>query len=372
MMKKLNLVVLASLGIAMSAFGGEKEATTLVPAEKLGVKIEQEAINANDPALWSFLPDVVAKVNGKDITKSEFIAAFAKQFKDGKLPANVNKAMLEMVAPQMIQQFVETPILIKAVEKAGFTPSAGLVKKVLDEQIAQLNPQQKAMFEAELKKENKTIESLIEEMSNNVAMQQRVAISMFQQEFYNKAVVSPEEVEKYYNEHKSEFAEGDAPGSIRASHILIKAEKGSSPEAMAAAKAKAEDLLLKVKANPEKFAEFAAAESACPSKDQGGSRGAFLKGQMVPEFEKAAFALKEGEISDLVLTDFGFHIIKRDKVEAAKEIPFSDVKDQLTEMLKAQKAQEMFAEFLDKVFAENKIEILVQAKTPEMPLQLNK
>jgi parvulin-like peptidyl-prolyl isomerase len=361
---------LASLGIAMSAFGEEQKTTTLVPAENLGVKIEQQTLNANDPALWAFLPDVIAKVNGKDVTKAEFIAAFAKQFKDGKLPANVNKEMLEMIAPTMIKQFVDTPLIMAAIEKAGFKPSAGMVKKALEADIAQLSATQKAAFEEELKKENKTVESLVNEMANNVEIQQRVAVEMFQQEMFDKVSVSPEEVEKYYNEHKAEFVDnGDAPGSIRASHILIAADKSSTPEALAAAKKKAEEVLAKVKANPEKFAEIAAVESACPSKAQGGSLGAFTKGSMVPEFEKAAFALKDGEISDLVLTDYGFHIIRRDKVEAAKELPFSAVKNQLTEMLKAQKAQENIAEFVNKVISENKVEILVQSKLPAMPLQ---
>ena len=392
MTKKLNCLLLAVFGIAMSVFAvgcddaekadvSEKAAVasdkkgevSLVAVDQPGVKKEAEELAVNDPAVLALLPDVIAKINGKDVTKTDFITFLSKVMPNGKFTPGLTKDMLATILPKMVQEYAELTAVVNAAEKAGFKATPDTIKKLYIEKIAQMPAQEKAKMEEILKQENKTIESYIDEVANSEFMQMNFAIQQFQfakqKEIFESITIAPEEVEKYYNEHKEEFVEnGDEPGSIRASHILIKTEKGASAKEIADAKAKAEEVLAKVKANPDKFAEIAAAESACPSKEQGGSLGAFSKGQMVPEFEKAAFALKEGEISDLVVTDFGFHIIKRDKVQAATILPFEKIKDQLAQMLKIQQTESKFTEFMNKVIEDSKIEILVKAKTPETPV----
>ncbi|TDM04654.1 peptidylprolyl isomerase [Macrococcus carouselicus] len=124
----------------------------------------------------------------------------------------------------------------------------------------------------------------------------------------------------------------------KASHILIKVKSESDPSGLSDAKAKvkAEKVLAEVKKNPEKFAEIAKKESGdTGSKAEGGSLGYVLKGDTVPEFEKALFKLKEGEMSDLVKTDFGYHIIK-----AEKQDDFDKQKESLKEKVRQSKVQE--------------------------------
>jgi len=87
--------------------------------------------------------------------------------------------------------------------------------------------------------------------------------------------------------------------SIRASHILVKSRQ------------KAEEIEEELKMFPKKFSQLAKEFSECPSKKKGGNLGSFNRGQMARPFEKAAFALEKGQISDIVKTDFGYHIIKR-------------------------------------------------------------
>jgi peptidyl-prolyl cis-trans isomerase C len=136
-------------------------------------------------------------------------------------------------------------------------------------------------------------------------------------------------VAEYYKGHPEQF---QAPERVQASHILVKVEDGAAPEAKAAAKKKIEGIQQKLKAGGD-FGALAAENSDCPSKERGGDLGFFTKGQMVPEFEAAAFALKPGEVSGIVETKFGFHIIKCTEHSQAGATPLPEVKDRLRTFL---------------------------------------
>ena len=152
--------------------------------------------------------------------------------------------------------------------------------------------------------------------------------------------ISPSELLSYYNQHKSEFQQQE---EIKASHILIKTEAGPdgkvSAAADAAARKKAEDILKKLRAGAN-FEELAKKESDDKaSAINGGSLGFFQRGSMVPEFEKAAFSLNKGQISDLVKTQYGYHIIRVDDKHQAGTPSIEQVKEKIEPFLKQQKAQ---------------------------------
>ena len=153
----------------------------------------------------------------------------------------------------------------------------------------------------------------------------------------------------------------DPADAIRASHILISAKKDDKPEDIAAAKKKAADILAQIQKDPKKFEVLAQKESACPSGKQNGSLGLFKKGQMVPEFETAAFALKEGQLSGIVQTDFGFHIIRRDAAKKASVLPFAQVKAGIIETLKNEEYRAKVEALISKLEKEAKVQIFVKA-----------
>ncbi len=157
--------------------------------------------------------------------------------------------------------------------------------------------------------------------------------------------VSLEEVRAYYDGHHSEFGQAE---ERQASHILISASDEMSDEEKQAARQKAENLLMEVNKNPNNFAGLAKEHSDDPgSASQGGDLGFFGRGVMVKAFEDKIYQMQVDEISDIVETSFGFHIIKLSAIKAAKVTEFDAVKDKIKEDLQRQKASEMFGELTE-------------------------
>jgi len=154
--------------------------------------------------------------------------------------------------------------------------------------------------------------------------------------------VSDEDLRKYYTENEKRYT---APEERRASHILIKAEKGMPQAELDKAKAKAESLLADVRKNPSAFADLARKNSQDPgSAEKGGDLDFFGRGAMVKPFEDAAFALKAGETSGLVQSDFGYHIIQVTGARGGDKRSFESVRPEIEAEVRTQLAQRRYAE----------------------------
>ena len=155
-------------------------------------------------------------------------------------------------------------------------------------------------------------------------------------------LLSEDDLRTYYKENLNRLAGKE---ERRASHILINASKDAPADARTQAKAKAEELLAQVRKAPGSFAEIAKKESQDPgSAPSGGDLGFFGPGAMVKPFEDAVFSMKKGEISDVVETDFGFHIILLSDIKTPRQPSFEELRPSLEAELKQQQAQRKFAE----------------------------
>ena len=167
----------------------------------------------------------------------------------------------------------------------------------------------------------------------------------------SNVTVDASDIQRYYSSHAEQYK---VPERVRARHILISMPKAGpngkvDPKAVDEAKAKAQDIMKQAKASGANFAELANKYSQDPgNKDakgqgRGGELGWFGHGAMVAEFDKAAFALSPGQVSDVVQTPFGFHVIQLEEKEAAKTKSVSDVKAEIEPIVKAEKVSALLS-----------------------------
>lgn len=166
----------------------------------------------------------------------------------------------------------------------------------------------------------------------------------------SRVAVADKEIEDYYSAHRSEF---ENPEQRQVRHILIKVDQNAPESAIEAAKNKAQDLATKIRGGAD-FAQLAQQFSDDPgSKARGGDLGFFPRGQMVPQFDDAAFTMQQGVVSDPVRTDFGFHVIRVEKITPPGIAPLASVKEQIKAQIRMPRlrdeGQKLAQEFKGKV-----------------------
>jgi peptidyl-prolyl cis-trans isomerase C len=293
------------------------------------------------------LPDVIARVNGEAINKAEFEKAIKNV--EGRAGGPVPADQRDRVYRGVLDQLIAYRLLMQETKSRKIeVPEAEV-----DARIAQIQGQfpTEEEFKKTLAQQNLTVEQLREDAKSDMRVSK-----MLESEVNTKVAVQPTDVDTFYQKNPDKFQQ---PERVRASHILIKVEENADAKAKEVAKAKAADLLTQVKAGKD-FAELAKQHSQDPgSAVQGGDLGFFQSGQMVGAFERAAFALKPGEVSALVETPFGFHIIKMAEKQAARTVPIDEVKAQIEQFLQNQQRQEKTQAFIASLKSQGKIEVLI-------------
>jgi len=168
-----------------------------------------------------------------------------------------------------------------------------------------------------------------------------------------KSVCDPteDELKKHYEEYREDFKKAER---VLAQHILITPD-GTEESSKEEARQKIEDIRARV-AGGNAFADEAAAHSMCPSGKEGGSLGWFGRGMMVPEFDKAVFSMKVGDVSDVVETQFGYHLICKTDEEHGSEATYEEARGKILELLRHSKRGEAVTAFVESLKADAKIE----------------
>lgn len=187
--------------------------------------------------------------------------------------------------------------------------------------------------------EEEKLKAFYEENKNNYMTDPQVKLDfiLFPFNSDDKPDISDEEAESFYRQNINRYS---IPEQRKASHILIKTTAEDSEEALREKLEKTEQVL-ELARSGEDFAELAKQYSEGPTGPRGGDLGSFARGRMVKAFDDAVFALNEGEISDIVETQFGFHIIKVEKIEQSRIKPLDEVKDEIVSQIQGKKAGEL-------------------------------
>jgi len=293
------------------------------------------------------IPDVLAHVNGEDVTKGDLDRAV--QALEARAGGPVPAEQRDQVVRGVLDQLIGYKVLVQETRaRKVAVPDADV-----DARIGQIRGQfpSEAEFTQMLTQRNLTLEQVKSDARQDMAI-----AKLIEDEIASKVAVKPEQVTDFYAKNPDQFKQGE---SVRASHILISVPKGADAATKAQARDKAEQVLKEVKGGGD-FAALAKQHSADPgSAAKGGDLGFFQQGQMVGPFNDAAFSLAPCAISDLVETDFGFHIIKVAEKKEGRTIPLEEVRPQVEQYLERLNRQEQTETFVNGLKAKGKIEILI-------------
>lgn len=294
--------------------------------------------------------DVVAKVGSTSILRSEFDRAKLILMKQNPSPEPLTAEQSKQVDSYLMDQLTSAELLYQAGVKLEIKD----LDKLVDEKVATGKARFPSPEEfAKVLKEQNLDEKLLKEYTRK----EIIVSNLVEKEIVSKAKVSDEDVKKFYDENLDKYFK--KPEQAKASHILIGVDQKADEATKKKAKEKIEGILKDVKGGKD-FAELAKANSTCPSASQGGDLGMFGKGQMVKPFEDAAFALKTGETSGVVETQFGYHIIKLTDKQPAQTVTLEEAKPKIVEFLKGQKAQAMVQEYVKELKTKTKVDILLK------------
>ena len=298
----------------------------------------------------------VVTINGEAITQAEVdhhVALIAKQMGVPDSPEHQAqfKPMLEQRA---VSALVSRDLLLQAAKREGIEAAAEEVDKEMTEMKA--NFPEPGAFEQKLQEFGLTEAVLRDQVKENLLIEQ-----LLKKRAAEEAPVTDEEIKGFYEQHPDMVSQ---PETVSASHILIRFDEKDTPDTKAAKKKQLEDIRARAKAG-EDFAALAKEFSQDPgSKDQGGELGSFDRERMVKPFADAAFALKVGGLSEVVETEFGYHLIKKTGAQPAKTPALDEVKEDIRQRLAQQRERGVVESYLKKLEAEAQI-VYAPGKEPK-------
>jgi peptidyl-prolyl cis-trans isomerase C len=288
----------------------------------------------------------VAVVNGSVITQEDFdremsrvlqrLASMGRSFDDSQLLA---------IKKDVLEGLINGELLYQESQRKGIK----VEEVAINEQLETLKKRfpSEDEFKTALTKANLSEPDIRSQIKRGLTIEQFIT-----KHFAEKVTVSDKQIRAYYDSHPDSFKQ---PEQVHACHILIRVDPQADESQRAEARKKIEEIQKKLQEG-EDFATLAKGFSQGPSSTKGGDLGYFRRGQMAKPFEQAAFALKPGEVSDLVETRFGYHLIKVIDKKPETTIPYDDIKERIEQYLKNKKVQEEVSLYVEKLKEDAKVE----------------
>jgi peptidyl-prolyl cis-trans isomerase C len=292
--------------------------------------------------------DVAAKVNGVPITTLELNRSFQAHVQVPYSTVQEDPRAKEVLR-QILDNLIDRELLLQRAKSLKMAVPAQQVDTQM-QQLLQRFPSKEA-FDQALMAQNLTLDSVKKDVESQLLRQQLV-----KKEILDKVNVSAGDVQTFYDKNKDKYVEEE---QVRARHILIKVPPEVSPTDEAKLKGKADDALKRAKQG-EDFAALATELSDDGSKENGGDLGFFPRGRMVPAFEEVAFTLQPGQMSEVVRSQFGYHIIKVEDRKTGRALAFDEAKSQVKDDLTQQQTYERYQQYMAGLRSKAKVEVLLQ------------
>lgn len=284
------------------------------------------AIGVALPASAELVDRVAAVVNGRIIPLSAVQERAAPELAQASREPNPERRteLRNAAMKSALDQLIGEQLMEQQLAELQITVAEQEIDLAVQDVVAQnnLTPER---FEEELAREGLSMQAYRENLRQHLARMKLMDLKV-----RSRVKLSEQDLRAEYARWARQEAEDV---EVHARHVLVQVSPGASADEVATAKAKAEEIAAEAKKPGVDFVELAKRRSEGSSKADGGDLGWFKRGVMVPEFERVAFNLKEGQVSDPVRTGFGFHVIKIEERRALDVPPFEEVKDQMRERL---------------------------------------
>lgn len=269
------------------------------------------------------LPPLI-KVNDQEISKATFRAEFEKSLQKDQPLTGIEREELQR---SFLVQLIDRELIHDEARKVGITVTEADIDTALE---AHRQDYPVAGFDEMLKERGLTLESWRAELKESLIMEK-----LLEQSVYSRVEVTDMEIAAYYEANRAQF---DRPAQVRARQIVV----ASEAEGQAA-------LALLRQGRP--FAEVAAEHSLSPDAEQGGDLGFFARGEMPPEFDAVVFDLPVNRLSDLVKSEYGYHIFLVEEKRKAARLTKKDASEEIRTLLEGQKKEELYLQWLQEMRA---------------------
>ena len=331
------LLLVFACFISISSCQGNKEG-------RVSDSLEPSSVISTQTNKESFM---VASVNNTIITQKDMdreLENLIREFGD-KVPPDQMVQVRSMLKKQALQNLINQILLVQKADEEDIKPQ----EKRIDDKLAEISglfstPEQ---FQQQLDAAGLSKEGLRKQIEQSLKIE-----TLLQKPTSTIKQATNEEIKNFFDQNPQNFQMQE---QIRASHILISFDKEESKEQRAEKRTQLANLKKEIE-NGADFSALAVQNSTCPSKAKGGDLGFFERGKMVRAFEDEAFKLKIGEVSDIVETQFGYHLIKVTDHKDAQAIPLEQVKDKVAKHLNEQKKRQVITEYLNELRSDAKIE----------------
>ncbi len=320
---------------------------------------------------------VAVTVNGHSITEAhvdEVLKAIISQRMGGMAPPEgMMTQARQRMRPQILESLIADQLLDDDAAQAGITVTAEEFAQEFDKRLRTYllrSGTTQAEFEEQLQNDRKTsLPAFVAERVAEPTFQRMVRhLRLLGRRFPDETRVADADIQARYDRDLKEVY--SKPDRVRASHILLGVEESATDEQKTEARKQADQVLAEVRKPDADFAALAGQHSTCPSRTRGGDLGFFPReGAMVEPFAAAAFAMKVGEISDVVETRFGYHIIKVTERKGAEVVTLEQARDAIVEELQAEKAAQLRDRHVAELRKAAKIEYATGAQPATQPAQ---
>ena len=297
--------------------------------------------------------DTIAVVNGTVISRAEFdreLKSVQQRSRNRGMP--LTEARLSEAKKEILENIIERELLFEESVKRGIAIDSEAITEDFNKLKKRFESEDK--FEEALNAMGLSVEKLKAQLKKGLAIQKFI-----DQKFVQKIKLSPKEIKSYFDDHPELFKQ---PEQVEASHILIKVDPKADESKKAEAKKEITAIQKRLKEG-EDFSALAKEVSQCPSGKKGGGLGFFGRGQMVKPFGDAVFSLGKGDVSDIVETKFGYHLIKCLDKKPGTIKSFDEVKDNIEKYLKTEQVRKEVGSFVEKLKEDAKIERFLTENT---------